>query len=603
MLKQIIIKHLHILLTYGVAAVIAVALSACSSSQTAGSIWSVDNGKSSKVLTSQQQQLFNALYTASVNHRLQGRFDAEYMLLQQALTVHPNAPEALYALALLKQRHGGEMGTIREDGSDSLLHRAAQLAPGNAEYQRAYAWACAKQDNYTEAIRVYEKLVEKKPSEEYLTELFEFYRSAGQLEKALEALDRLERLEGTDNEIYFERYQLYIAMKDTTHAYAAIDDLIATNPGELHFPTLKANLYHEQGYNDKALALFNEVLKQDPKNTYCKVSLLSFYKTLREDALYNQLFDDLVFDPVTDAETRDNIMRPYFIEALRNKADTAEVMPVVRRLMDLPQENHNLGELCIGYMVNAGMKRSDMAFIHWKMLEIEPDYTLSRMELLPGLLEKEDREGVRKLCAEGRKYDPQQMAFYIYEALSLNELERPAEAIAVLEEGEEKLNDKADKVARSEMVALLGDLYHEQQQVDSAYSAYDRAIRYNSDNYLCLNNYAYFLSQEGIRLDKAAEMSKRTIEAEPENATYLDTYAWILFQQEQYTQAKIYIDQTIKLSEETPDNATLFDHAGDIYFRCGEVDMAVGYWKKALKLTGDKALQKTLKTKIRRRKL
>ena len=182
-------------------------------------------------------------------------------------------------------------------------------------------------------------------------------------------------------------------------------------------------------------------------------------------------------------------------------------------------------------------------------------------------------------------------------------MQRPAEAIVVLEEGEEKLNDKADRQARSEMVALLGDLYHQEHQVDSAYSAYEKAISYNESNLLCLNNYAYFLSQEGVKLDKAAEMSKRTIEAEPENATYLDTYAWILFQQEQYTQAKIYIDQTIKLSEETPENATLFDHAGDIYFRCNEVDMAVAYWKKALKLTEDKNLQKTLKAKVRRRRL
>ena len=603
MLKQIISKHFYILLSYGVAALLVVALSACSSTQHTGGIWTVGNGKSSKALTAGQQHLFDALYTASVNHRLQSRFDAEYILLQQALTVHPQAPEALFALAVLKQNHGGELGTLREAGSDSLFRLAAQLAPENDEYQRVYAYACAKAGDYPTAIKVYEKLIAKKPTEELLTELFNFYRSSEQLDKALEVLDRVEQLEGVENDIYFERYQLYIAKKDTARAYGAIDELIANNPGELHFPILKANLYHEQGYNDKALALFNEVLRKDPDNTYCKVSLLSFYKTLREDAAYEQLFDDIVYDPATEAETRDNIMRQYFMDVLRAKADTAEVMPVVRRLMALPQENHNLGELCLAYMANSGMKRSDMAFIHWKILEVEPDYTLSRLELLPVLLEKEDREGVRQLCADGRKFDPQQMAFYIYEALSLNEMQRPAEAIVVLEEGEEKLNDKADRQARSEMVALLGDLYHQEHQVDSAYSAYEKAISYNESNLLCLNNYAYFLSQEGVKLDKAAEMSKRTIEAEPENATYLDTYAWILFQQEQYTQAKIYIDQTIKLSEETPENATLFDHAGDIYFRCNEVDMAVAYWKKALKLTEDKNLQKTLKAKVRRRRL
>ena len=603
MLEQIKNRYFHILLSFGVAAFAAVALSACSSSQSAGGIWTVYNAKSSKVLPSEQQHLFDALFTASVNHHLQQRFDAEYILLQQALTVRPDAPEALYALGLLKQSHGGDHGTILQAGSDSLFRRAAQLDPDNEDYQRTYAWSCSQQGDYATAIRVYEKLVAKKPTDELLTQLFDFYRSDGQLDKALQVLDRIEQLEGAENDIYFERYQLYIAQKDTARAYAAIDDLCAANPGELHFPILKANLYHEQGYNDKALALFNTVLKQDPKNTYCKVSLLSFYKTLREDELYQQLFDEVIYDPETDAETRYNVLRPYIMEMLRTKADTAEVMPVIRKVMALPQEDHKLGELCLGYMATSGLSRSDMAFIHWRILEVEPDYTLSRMELLPDMLQREDREGVRQLCADGRKYDPQQMAFYIYEALSLNELERTEEAIAVLEEGEEKLNDKADKMARSEMVALLGDLYHEAKRVDEAYAAYDKAISYNGSNHLCLNNYAYFLSQDGVQLDKAAEMSKRTIEAEPENATFLDTYAWILYQQEQYTQAKIYIDQTMKLTEESPDNATLFDHAGDIYYRCGEVDMAIAYWKKALKLTEDQKLQQKLRVKVSRRKI
>ena len=603
MIKTIIDQLFRKTITGYVATALVVTFSACASSGQQGGIWTVDNVKNGKGLSVEDQHLFDALYRAAENHRLQSRFDAEYVLLEQALAIHPHAPEALFAMAMLKQNKGGESGTIREADSDSLFKRAAQLAPDNVEYQRAYAWSRVRQGDYPTAIKVYEKLVNQNPSEELLSELFDFYRNSEQLDKALHVLDRIEQLEGTDNEIYFERYKLYIAKQDTTHAYAAIDDLCAANPGELHFPTLKANLYHEQGYNDKALVLFNEVLKKDPKDIYCRVSLMSFYKTLREESLYQQLFDDLVYDPETDADTRDNIMRQYFVDALRAKTDSAVVMPVVRRLMALPQENHNLGEMCLAYMSGMGMKRSDMDFIHWRILEVEPDYTLSRMELLPELLAREDREGVRKICAEGRKFDSQQIAFYLYEALSLNELGRADEAIAVLEEGEEKLNDKVDKGIRSEMVALLGDLYHQEQLVDSAYSAYEKAIAYDNANLPCLNNYAYFLSKEGIQLDKAESMSKRTIEAEPENVTYLDTYAWILFQQERYTQAKIYIDQTLKGSEETPENATLFDHAGDIYFRCGEVDLAVAYWKKALKLTEDKTLRKELQLKVRRKKL
>jgi Tfp pilus assembly protein PilF len=70
-------------------------------------------------------------------------------------------------------------------------------------------------------------------------------------------------------------------------------------------------------------------------------------------------------------------------------------------------------------------------------------------------------------------------------------------------------------------------------------------LKYNPDNIPVLNNYAYYLSLEQTDLDKAEEMSYRTIKAEPNNATYLDTYAWILFQLGQYNDALFYIRQAI----------------------------------------------------------
>ena len=109
---------------------------------------------------------------------------------------------------------------------------------------------------------------------------------------------------------------------------------------------------------------------------------------------------------------------------------------------------------------------------------------------------------------------------------------------------------------------------------------YEKALSYNASNIPVLNNYSYFLAMEGQDLDKAERMSAQTVKAEPDNATYLDTYAWIFFKQGNYSLARIYLQNALDKTKEP--SAELFEHYGDILFMLGEVDEAVTYWQKAL---------------------
>ena len=79
-------------------------------------------------------------------------------------------------------------------------------------------------------------------------------------------------------------------------------------------------------------------------------------------------------------------------------------------------------------------------------------------------------------------------------------------------------------------------------------------------NVVVLNNYSYFLSLEKKDLKKAERMSAQCIKLEPDNATYLDTYAWIFFVQGNYTLAKIYIESA--LEKDKTKSAELVDHYG-----------------------------------------
>ena len=138
----------------------------------------------------------------------------------------------------------------------------------------------------------------------------------------------------------------------------------------------------------------------------------------------------------------------------------------------------------------------------------------------------------------------------------------------------------------SNFYSSFADALHEVGKKEEAYVLYDSALVYNPINAVALNNYAYFLSLDGLRLDEAQKMSQQVLEMEPENPTYIDTYAWILFLNKDYEGARTYIDKALNKVEDEPGDGSLYEHAGDIYFHLDKRNEALRYWRKAENLGG-----------------
>lgn len=120
------------------------------------------------------------------------------------------------------------------------------------------------------------------------------------------------------------------------------------------------------------------------------------------------------------------------------------------------------------------------------------------------------------------------------------------------------------------------------------YEAYRKSLELWGDNPSVLNNYAYYLSEEGRDLEQALEMSKRAIDLKKGNSTFIDTYAWILYKLERYEDARTYMRQALSLDRSN--SPTLALHYGDILFALGDKFMAEIYWKRALQNGEDKEL-------------
>ena len=174
------------------------------------------------------------------------------------------------------------------------------------------------------------------------------------------------------------------------------------------------------------------------------------------------------------------------------------------------------------------------------------------------------------------------MAFYYFMGLAYYQKDERDKALEMFRKGVSEINSQSNADIVSDFYAMMGDILYQKGWSAEAFAAYDSCLVWRENNIECLNNYAYYLSERGENLHKAEQMSYRTVKAEPKNATFLDTYAWILFMQGRYAEAQIYIEQ-----------------AGDIYAHNNNIGKALEYWQKALK-TGSKSVLLPRKIKLKK---
>lgn len=549
------------------------------------------------------RRTYDALYLESVRQRERGRYDAQYDLLTAALEINPQASEALFDLARLELSFGGYSDSVHVRRGDSLLQQAVALEPSNRYYKEMLGELMAERGDFRQAIAIYESLVRDYGGTESLVTLVGLYEESTDYDGAIRALNRLQTLEGRTEAYSLEKFKIYIQKGDTEHAYAEIEALCAEFPLDLRYRVLLGDLYREYGHREMALAIYRDVLTMEPENSLAQQSLLSYYRETGEDSLYRATVDDVVLNPHTQHSARIGTMYTYITESSQKyPEDSTHIRRLFRKALEMPQEDKGLAELRVGYSKLVGEPEDSFSAALKRVLEIEPDYGHARLELLQILGRQSDDSAAIELCREGQLYEPTQAVYYYYEGIFHYRLDDKESALNALQRGVPHITSETYPELASDLYSTMGDLLHDFGRNPEAYAAYDSSLVYNPDNILCLNNYAYFLSLEGRQLDKAAEMARRAVQTEPQNSTYLDTYAWVLFMQRHYEQAKIYIDETLKYISPEDNNAGLYEHAGDIYYKCGEREQALDYWRQALALTTDAKRKAVLKKKLRYKK-
>ncbi len=524
---------------------------------------------------SDNRRRYDMMFLEAICLREKGENDAAFDLLRHCVAIDSTRSEAWFYLsqyyAALKEK----------DQSLNCIRHAAMLEPENSTYVETLAQMYLRQRNYQLAAQTLEQLYEKnRDRDDVVGMLVQLYEQLEDYDKAIDALSRFEVMEGKSERLSYAKSQFYTQKGDKKAAIAEMKQLSEQYPNDLSYRCLYANSLYQNGQQKKGVALYQKILQEEPDNRLAQLAMLTYYHDQKDSLHERQITQQILVNKNITLQDRVALMRQIIADSEQHGGDSTRVLQLFHQMLSMPEAESDIAIFCATYMNLKKMPHDSIKPVLERALEIAPDNATARLQLVSYAWQAEDRDRVIALCREARQYNPDEMAFYYYQGIAYYQKQQLDDALNAFQNGISVINEGSDPEIVSDFYAVMGDIMHQRGRTQEAFAAYDSCLQWKEDNIGCLNNYAYYLSELGQQLDKAEQMSYRTIKAEPKNATYLDTYAWILFMQKRYNEARIYIDQTLQCDSDS--SAVLLEHAGDIYYFVGDTDKAVSLWQLAL---------------------
>jgi tetratricopeptide (TPR) repeat protein len=514
---------------------------------------------------------FANIYLEANRERILGNLQQAATLYFEALEIDPNSAAAYYDLS--------KIFIENKDVShaENALIKAVELDGDNHWYKESLAQIYSNREKHKDAAKLYLELSERFPkNSDFAVSYASECVLMGKHKKAIKAFEDIEKRFGVLPELSLRKYQFFIAKNQLDAAATELNKIISLFPEEGQYYGKLADLYKAQGKNKEALQVYERANKAIPNNPYIQLSLYEYYETLGEKKRAFEYMQLAFSNTGLDIDTKVGVLLKMFSKAEKDLAFRAKTIDLCQRVVESHPNSAK------AYAVNGDFlaldEQNEKALKSYlKAVKIDPSkYAIwSQVLFIESSINAYD--SLVKHSEQAIEYFPTQPASYLFNGLANNQLKRHKKAAVNLELG--AMLTVGNRFLSSQMLASLGDAYHELKRYDSSDSAYDASLTYNEDNLYVLNNYAYYLSLRGENLEQAKEMSKKTVDAEPNSASYLDTYGWILYSLGEYEAASEYLKKS--LDHGGDQSGEVLEHYADSLFKLNKLAEAHLYYKKA----------------------
>lgn len=519
-----------------------------------------------------------------------GDFARSRAMLKILVQAEPGNDAAYYYLGLC------EAALNQTDEAVVHLKRATELDPKNYWYRQRLADIYQLKGEYGLVIEMDEQLLKDFPDKiDIHYDLVNLYLQSQQYEKALASLDAVELVAGPSEQVTRMRYEILRTLHRDDEALAALEDF---NRRYASVPILSTigDFYLSEFRDSLALASYEEALGLQSDYVPALLGKSEVYRTRRQYPAYFETLRTFVGSPTVPAESKS-----MYLSNVTRSLDPAFVrryLPEFDGLLEGALACHPADSTLLqtaGFYYYATNRKEEARGFFEKNVSSHPGSLSATASYVEALAYLEDWQTLKEQTEKAMGSFPEESAFLEYNSMAAYNLK---DYETVIRNAETILQRHPGDSARALRAwSTIGDMQHSLGREKESFKAYDKALKINKDYAPVLNNYAWYLCQGGKRLKKAAQMSRKTIESEPDNATYLDTYGWILHLQGKDAEAKpVFKHAMLYGGKESP---VMLAHYAEVLYKLKEYDLAKHYWMQAIKINNGEVVN--LEEKVRKK--
>lgn len=522
----------------------------------------------------QESKMYDLVFQEALSFKYREKYDEAFEAFRYCTRIDPDRAEAWNELFSFYK------ALNRPEKAVSVMNKAYYLDKNNEWYAYKLANVYVSLKKYEDAIQLYKRIIEKNPGNEdmYLS-LAELYMRVEDYDNALSEYKKIEKVIGKNETVSLSKYDIYRRMGHDKKAIAEMQALSDDNPYDLNRKFMLGNAYLDMGDYKKAKECFLKIKKDNPDNPYVSIYMADYYKAVGDSVSSEKELVKALSNPDTKFDVKMKIFRPLLVKSLQSN-DTIMPSKYFKLILKEHPNEYSIRKLYVKYLLSLGKKDSARQELR-TVLNLNPNQKDVWKDFLSINMELNTKYPIDKICEEALIYFPEEPLFWYYLGVGEKVKGEYDEAMDALKKGLE-----FNKPGKGNMLYMfyssMGDIYVMKGDTAAALKNYELSVSENPENTLALNNYAYFLLESGGDINKAERLSRKTIDIEPDNYVYLDTFAWIFFKQGKYGLAKIYIERAIE-NAKNPEGV-IVDHYGDILWFNGEKEKALETWKKAYKI-------------------